>query len=147
MTYAEALDDALCFGWIDGQKKSEDGAAWLQKFTPRKAGSGWSKKNTEHAERLISAGRMAAAGLQQINAAKRDGRWQAAYDSFSTAEVPDEFLQELGKNEKAKAFFESLNKTNRYSICYRLQTAKKPETRTKRIKQIIEMLERGEKFH
>jgi len=147
VTYAEALDEALCFGWIDGQKKSYDSRSWLQKFTPRKSGSRWSKKNTEHAERLIKAKKMTPSGLREVNAAKSDGRWKSAYDSFSSAKVPDDFLKELAKNKKAKEFFETLNKTNLYSIAYRLQTAKKAETREKRIKAIIKMLENGEKFH
>jgi uncharacterized protein YdeI (YjbR/CyaY-like superfamily) len=147
VTYAEALDEALCFGWIDGQKKPCDSLSWLQKFTPRRLGSQWSKKNTEHAERLIQAGQMMPAGLREVDAAKNDGRWNAAYDSFANAEAPEDFLNALKKNKKAKVFFETLNKTNLYSICYRLQTAKKVETRERRIKVIIEMLERGEKFH
>jgi uncharacterized protein YdeI (YjbR/CyaY-like superfamily) len=147
VTYAEALGEALCFGWIDGQKKSFDSGSWLQKFTPRRSGSHWSKKNTEHAERLIRTGRMAAAGLEEVEAARRDGRWETAYDSFRTAEVPEDFLQALRRNTKANAFFETLNKTNRYSICYRLQTARKAETRQRRIEKIIKMLESGEKFH
>lgn len=147
VTYAEALDQALCFGWIDGQKKPFDKESWIQKFTPRRAKSGWSKINTRHAERLIESGEMTLAGLKQVDAAKADGRWKAAYDSFGGATVPDDFLNALAQNEKAKAFFETLNKTNLYSITYRLQTAKKPETRTKRMKEIIEKLARGEKFH
>lgn len=147
VTYAEALDEALCFGWIDGQKKPYDSRSWLQKFTPRKSGSRWSKKNTEHAERLIKAKKMTPSGLREVKAAKSDGRWNSAYDSSSNAKVPEDFLKELAKNKKAKAFFETLNKTNLYSISYRLQTAKKAETRERRIKAIIEMLERGEKFH
>jgi len=147
VTYVEALDQALCFGWIDGQKKPHDNQSWLQKFTPRRAKSGWSKINAQHAERLIKSGEMAPGGLKEIKAAKADGRWKAAYDSFSNANVPDDFLKELAKNKKATAFFETLNKTNLYSIAYRLQTAKKPETRVKRIQAIIEMLGRGEKFH
>jgi uncharacterized protein YdeI (YjbR/CyaY-like superfamily) len=147
VTYAEALDQALCFGWIDGQKKPYDNESWLQKFTPRRARSGWSKKNTEHAERLIKSGEIASAGLKEVKAAKEDGRWGAAYDSFSTAAVPDDFLKELGRIKKANAFFQTLNKTNLYSIVYRLQTAKKPETREKRMRAIIDKLARGEKFH
>jgi uncharacterized protein YdeI (YjbR/CyaY-like superfamily) len=147
VTYAEALDQALCFGWIDGQKKSFDSRSWLQKFTPRRRGSRWSKRNTQHAERLIKAKKMTAAGLREINAAKKDGRWKSAYDSFGGAELPADFLRELAKNKKAKAFFETLNKTNLYSIVYRLQTAKKAETRDKRMKAILKMLEKGEKFH
>jgi uncharacterized protein YdeI (YjbR/CyaY-like superfamily) len=147
VTYADALDEALCFGWIDGQKKSYDARSWLQKFTPRKSGSRWSKKNTEHVERLVKAKKMTPAGLREVKAAQADGRWKAAYDSFGAAEVPEDFMKELKKNKKAKAFFETLNKTNLYSICYRLQTAKKPETRKKRIETIITMLAKGEKFH
>ena len=147
LTYAEALDQALCHGWIDGLKKSFDEQSWLQKFTPRRPKSGWSKMNTRHVERLIESEKMAPAGLKEVEAAKRDGRWKAAYDSFGNATVPIDFLKELAKDNKAKAFFETLNKTNLYSIAYRLQTAKKPETREKRMKAIIEMLARGEKFH
>jgi len=147
VTYAEALDQALCFGWIDGQKKPYDEQSWLQKFTPRRPKGGWSKNNTEHAERLINSGEMAPAGLKEVEAAKADGRWKTAYDSFGNATVPEDFLKALAKNKKAKAFFETLNKTNLYSIAYRLQTAKKPETREKRMQKIIEMLGRGEKFH
>jgi uncharacterized protein YdeI (YjbR/CyaY-like superfamily) len=147
VTYAVALDQALCFGWIDGQKKPLDKESWLQKFTPRQAKSGWSKKNTEHAARLIGSGEMTLAGMKEIEAAKSDGRWKAAYDSFSNAAVLDDFLSDLAKNKKAKAFFETLNKTNLYSIAYRLQTAKKPETRQRRMQAIIERLARAEKFH
>jgi uncharacterized protein YdeI (YjbR/CyaY-like superfamily) len=147
VTYSEALDEALCFGWIDGQKKSRDSQSWLQKFTPRRSGSQWSNKNTERAERLISAGRMAPAGREEVEAARNDGRWKAAYDSFSTAKAPEDFLQALRENKKAAAFFETLNKTNLYSISYRLQTARKAETRQRRIDKIIAMLESGQKFH
>ncbi|HEU5124227.1 MAG TPA: YdeI/OmpD-associated family protein [Verrucomicrobiae bacterium] len=147
ITYAEALDQALCFGWIDGQKKAFDEISWIQKFTPRRAKSGWSKLNTEHAERLIKAGQMTRAGLEAVEAAKLDGRWKAAYDSPRNAAPPEDFLQALGKDNKAKAFFETLNRANIYAIVYRLQTAKKPETREKRMKMILEMLARGEKFH
>ena len=147
VTYAEALDQALCFGWIDGQKRPSDKQFWLQQFTPRRPNSGWSKKNTQHAERLIKTGEMTQAGLREITAAKADARWDAAYDPFSNAAMPDDFLKELARNKKAKAFFDMLNKTNLYSIVYRLQTAKKPETRDKRMQAIIEKLARGEKFH
>ncbi|HUP26822.1 MAG TPA: YdeI/OmpD-associated family protein, partial [Chloroflexia bacterium] len=133
--------------WIDGQAKPFDSESWLQKFTPRRARSVWSKVNTQKVERLIEAGRMKPAGLKQIEAAKLDGRWESAYDPQSTATVPDDFLRELEKDEKAKAFFDTLNKTNRYAIIWRLQTAKKPETRERRMKVILEMLARGEKFH
>jgi uncharacterized protein YdeI (YjbR/CyaY-like superfamily) len=147
VTYAEALDQALCFGWIDGQKKPYDKQSWLQKFTPRRPKSGWSKNNTRHAERLIKTGEMAPSGLKEVKAAKVDGRWKAAYDSFGNAAIPDDFIKELARNKKAYAFFETLNKTNLYSIAYRLQTAKTPETRQKRTQAIIEKLARGEKFH
>ena len=147
VTYAEALDEALCFGWIDGQKKPFDEESWLQKFTPRRPRSGWSKINTEHAERLIKEKKMTAAGRKQVEAAKADGRWHAAYDRFARAQPPEEFLNALEKNKKAKAFYETLNKTNLFSIAYRLQTAKREETKQKRIKEIIAMLARGEKFH
>jgi uncharacterized protein YdeI (YjbR/CyaY-like superfamily) len=147
VTYAEALDQALCFGWIDGQKQPYEAQSWLQKFTPRRSNSDWSKKNTQHAERLIASGEMTPAGLKEVEAAKSDGRWKAAYDSFGSAAVPDDFLQELARNKKANTFFATLNKTNLYSIAYRLQTAKKPETRAKRMQAIIDRLARGEKFH
>jgi uncharacterized protein YdeI (YjbR/CyaY-like superfamily) len=147
ITYGEALDQALSYGWIDGQKKAHDDRSWLQKFTPRRPKSGWSKNNTQRVERLIKSGAMTHAGLKEVEAAKADGRWKAAYDSFGNAAVPNDFLKELAKDKKAKAFFETLNKTNLYSIAYRLQTAKKPKTREKRIRAIIEMLARGEKFH
>ena len=147
ITYADALDQALCYGWIDGQKLPGDEGSWLQTFTPRRPGSKWSKKNTEHAERLIKSRKMAAPGLREIETAKKDGRWQTAYDSFASASIPSDFMEKLRANKKAHSFFETLNKTNRYSITYRLQTAKKPETREKRMQTIIEMLARNEKFH
>lgn len=145
-TYAEALDVALCHGWIDGQKRRHDENSWLQRFTPRRARSAWSKKNTEHAERLIRAGKMKKAGLAEIEAAKKDGRWKDAYDSSSNASIPQDFLKALKRNRKAEAFFKSLNKTNLFSIAYRLQTAKTLETREKRMKMILEMMAKGEKF-
>src|SRR3984893_10213280 len=147
VTYAEALDQPLCFGWIDGQKKPYDKQSWLQKFTPRRPKSGWSKNNTRHAERLIKTGEMAPSGLKEVKAAKADGRWKAAYDSFGNAVVPDDFIKELARNKKAYAFFETLNKTNLYSIAYRLQTAKTPATRQRRTHALIEKLARGETFH
>ncbi|WP_118973821.1 YdeI/OmpD-associated family protein [Taibaiella koreensis] len=147
VTYAEALDEALCYGWIDGQKKKVDSDSWIQKFTPRRARSMWSKRNIEHFERLASEKRMKAPGLKAFEDAKKDGRLAAAYDSPSNATIPDDFLKRLGKNEKAKAFFDSLNKANKYAITWRLQTAKKPETRERRMSIILEMLAKGEKFH
>ncbi len=145
--YAEALDIALCYGWIDGQKKTYDEQSWLQKFTPRRAGSVWSKINTEHVERLTAAGRMTPLGLAQVEAAKRDGRWDRAYASPSAAELPEDFLAELNKRPKAKAFFDTLNKRNTFPVAYRLKSAKKPETRQRRMQAILAMLERGEKFY
>ena len=147
VTYAEALEQALCFGWIDGQKLPLDASSWMQKFTPRRARSRWSKTNVAHVDRLISEGQMTPAGLKEVEAAKADGRWAAAYDSSANATVPPELVKELARNAKAKQFYATLNKTNLYSIAYRLQTAKRPETQNKRIKLIIEMLARGEKFH
>jgi uncharacterized protein YdeI (YjbR/CyaY-like superfamily) len=147
VTHAEAIDQALCFGWIDGQSKSFDERSWLQKFTPRRSKSGWSKLNTQHVGRLIEIGAMTSAGTKAVEAAKADGRWQAAYASPKNAVPPEDFLKALAKNKKAKAFFETLNRANVYSIVYRLQTAKKPETREKRMKAILEMMRQGEKFH
>ena len=147
ITYAEALDQALCFGWIDGQKLPFDADSWVQKLTPRRVGSRWSKLNIAHAQRLIKSGQMMPAGLEAIEAAKADGRWAAAYDSPANATVPAEFVRELARNAKAKQFYATLNKANLYAIAYRLQTAKRPETKVKRMRLIIEMLARGEKFH
>ncbi len=147
VTYDEALDVALCYGWIDGQKKGFDDEHWLQKFTPRGPKSIWSKINTEKAERLIAAGEMKPAGLKVIEAARQDGRWDAAYSSQRNMSVPEDFQAALDKNKKAKIFFTTLNSANRYAILFRIQTAKKAETRAKRIQQFIEMLGRGEKLH
>jgi uncharacterized protein YdeI (YjbR/CyaY-like superfamily) len=147
ITYEEALDVALCYGWIDGQKGGFDDKYWLQKFTPRGPKSIWSKINTEKAERLIASGEMMSAGLKAIEAAKQDGRWEAAYVSQKNASVPEDFQAALDKNKKAKAFFATLNSVNRYAILFRIQTAKKPETRAKRIQQFVEMLERNEKLY
>lgn len=147
VTYAEALDEALCYGWIDGQVNKYDAQSYIQKFTPRRPKSIWSKRNTEKAERLIEEGRMQQAGMHQVELAKADGRWQQAYDSAKNMKVPEDFLQQLSKNKKAKAFFDGLNKANQYAIAWRLQTAKKPETRGKRLKQILQMMKEGKKFH
>jgi uncharacterized protein YdeI (YjbR/CyaY-like superfamily) len=147
VSYSEALDQALCYGWIDGQKQAYDERSWLQKFTPRRARSGWSKTNIGHVERLMKTRQMARAGLDAVEAAKADGRWLAAYDSPRNAAPPEDFLKALGKDKKAKAFYEMLNRANVYAILYRLQTARKPETRERRMKMILEMLRRGEKFH
>ena len=146
ISYTEALDIALCYGWIDGQKQAFDEQAWLQKFCPRKAKSIWSKVNIGHVERLITDNKMRPAGLKAVEKAKADGRWEKAYDSPSKMTIPEDFLKELRKNKKAEEFFKSLNKTNLFSIGFRLQTAKKQETREKRMKEIIEKLAKGEKL-
>ena len=145
--YAEALEEALCYGWIDGQGKKYDEDSYLQKFTPRRAKSIWSKRNISLVKQLEKAGKMRPSGLDQVKAAKADGRWDKAYDSPSNMTMPEDFLKELAKNKKAQAFFETLNKTNTYAIGWRLQTAKRPETRQKRMKMILEMLANEEKFH
>jgi uncharacterized protein YdeI (YjbR/CyaY-like superfamily) len=147
VTYREALDQALCFGWIDGQKKAGDERSFLQRFTPRRARSAWSRLNTRHVERLTKAGLMMPAGFAAVEAAKADGRWQAAYDSPGNAAPPEDFLKALGRNKKARVFFETLNRANVYAITYHLQTARKPETRERRMQLILAMLNRGEKFH
>jgi uncharacterized protein YdeI (YjbR/CyaY-like superfamily) len=147
VTYAEALDQALCYGWIDGQKKPFDEESWIQKFTPRRAKSLWSELNTQHVDRLTEAGAMAPAGLAAVEAAKVDGRWKAAYPSLRNAVPPKDFLRELSKNKQAETFFKTLNKANVYSIVYRLHTAVKPEIREKRMKMILTMMEQGKAFH
>lgn len=147
ITYQEALDEALCYGWIDGQLKTYDEQSFLRKFTPRRPKSIWSKRNMEHIERLTSLGKMKTSGIEKVEAAKADGNWEAAYDSPSNMTIPEDFLGELEKDKKAKTFFESLNKANKYAIAWRLQTAKKPETRAKRMNVILEMLAKEETFH
>ncbi|MCX6050288.1 MAG: YdeI/OmpD-associated family protein [Chloroflexi bacterium] len=147
VSYAEALDVALCYGWIDGQKKSYDETSWLQKFTPRGAKSLWSKINREKAQVLIENGQMQPAGLQAIIQAQQDGRWAAAYDSSTSATVPEDFQVALDGNAAAKAFFDTLTRANRYAMLFRIQTAKKAETRAKRIQQFIQMLENHETIH
>jgi uncharacterized protein YdeI (YjbR/CyaY-like superfamily) len=147
LTYDEALEVALCFGWIDGQKKSFDASAWLQKFTPRGPKSIWSKINCRKAEALLAGGKMKPAGLKAVEAAKADGRWDAAYDSQRTGGIPADFQAALDSHPKAKAFFATINSANRYAFLFRIQTAKKPETRAKRIRQFIEMLEQHKTFH
>jgi len=147
ITHDEALDEAICFGWIDGQLNKYDDESWLQKFTPRRPKSLWSKKNAERAEKLIKLGKMKPSGMKEIDAAKADGRWEKAYDSPANMKIPEDFMKRLTKDKKAFKFFQSLNRTNLYAIAWRLQTAKKPETREKRITQIIEMFSKGEKFH
>jgi len=147
VTYAEALDVALCYGWIDGQKGSFDEQYFLQKFTLRRPKSIWSKINTEKVARLIESGEMKPAGLKAIEAAKKDGRWDAAYASQKNISMTEDFQAALNKNKKAQAFFDTLKSSDRYSFLFRIQTAKKAETRAKRIQQFIEMLEKNEKFH
>ena len=147
VSYSDALDVALCHGWIDGQKKPYDESFWLQKFTPRRRRSGWSKVNTDRVAALIEAGAMRPAGLAEVDAAKADGRWDAAYQSQGNATVPADFQAELDAHPGAQAFFATLNKVNRYAIYYRITTAKKPATRRSRIETFIAMLERGEMLH
>ncbi len=147
VTYAEALDVALCYGWIDSQKKSYDDSTWLQKFTPRGAKSIWSKINKEKALQLINDDRMKPTGLEAVERARQDGRWDAAYDSPSGATVPDDFQAALDENAEAHVFFSTLDRQNRYAILFRIQTAKKAETRAKRIRQFVEMLEKKEKLY
>ena len=147
ISYLEAVEAALCFGWIDGQKKSDDEHHWLQRFTPRSAKSIWSKINREKAIRLMEAGKMRAAGLREVERAKRDGRWEGAYDSPKGASIPNDLQAALDKAPKAKAFFATLDSRNRYAVLFRIQTARKSETRARRIKEFVQMLSRREKFH
>ena len=147
ITYAEAIDVALSYGWIDGQSKSEGETHWVQKFTPRTARSIWSKRNREKVLALIAAGEMKPSGLAEVERAKKDGRWDAAYDGPRTMTVPVDLQAALAKSKRAKAFFESLDSRNRFAILFRLKTAKKAETRARRLKQFVEMLGRGEKIH
>ena len=147
LSYAEALEGALCYGWIDGQKAACDDRYWLQKFTPRRPKSIWSKVNCDKATVLLASSRMHSAGIQQVELAKADGRWEAAYESQSKITVPDDFQRELNNNPKAKEFFATLNSVNRYAILFRIQTAKKAETRSARIQKFIEMLANKQKLH
>ncbi len=147
VTYAQALEVALCYGWIDGQKASFDDRYWLQRFTPRRARSKWSKVNRQKATELIERGEMKPAGLREVERARADGRWDAAYDAQSTARVPEDLRRELEKNEPARKFFETLNSANRYAILYQIQDAKKPETRARRIEKYVAMLSEGEKIY
>lgn len=147
VSYPEAVEVALCHGWIDGQKASLDEGSWLQKFTRRGSKSIWSKLNRDKVELLVHTGRMKPHGLAEVERARKDGRWDAAYDSPKSAAVPPELASALEASPKAKGFFGTLESRNRYAILFRIQTAKKPETRTKRIRDIVEMLEKGEKLH
>ena len=144
LTYDEALDEALCFGWIDGQGRRRDDATSLQRFTPRRRRSSWSKRNVGIAARLVAEGRMRPAGLAEIERAKADGRWDAAYAGPATIKVPAELAAALAAEPKAQAMFEILTGQNRYAILYRITTAKRPETRARRIEQFVAMLGRGE---
>ncbi|RKH05995.1 hypothetical protein D7X74_34095 [Corallococcus sp. CA047B] len=147
VTYAQAVEVALCYGWIDGQAKPVDDTFWIQRFTPRRARSRWSKINCGKADALIAAKRMQPAGLREVEAAQADGRWEAAYASPTTITVPEDLLNALEANPKAKAFFATLKGSNRYAILYRLHDAKKPETRVRRLEKFVAMLEAGETLH
>jgi uncharacterized protein YdeI (YjbR/CyaY-like superfamily) len=147
VSWSETVDEALCFGWIDSQKRGLDERHFLQRFTPRRPGGRWSKINREKAEALLAAGAMRPAGLAEVEAAKADGRWEAAYEGQRAAEVPGDLRRELDANPAAAEFFAELDSANRYAIVYRLGDAKKPETRERRLRKFVAMLERGEKIH
>jgi uncharacterized protein YdeI (YjbR/CyaY-like superfamily) len=147
LDYAQALDVALCYGWIDGQKGRFDDQWWLQRFTPRKPRSKWSKINRDKVATLIEQGRMRPSGQAEVDHAKADGRWEAAYDGAKNATVPDDLAAALTADPAAAAFFETLDRQNRYAILYRIQDAKKAETRTRRIEKYVAMLAKGEKLH
>ena len=147
VSYSDALDVALCHGWIDGQKGRHDDEYWLQRFTPRQPGSNWSKINTERAAALVASGRMRPAGLREVERAQADGRWEQAYESQSRVTVPEDLARALAANERARAFFATLDSANRYAILYRIGTAKKPETRAKRIGTFVTMLSEHKKIH
>ncbi len=147
ITYDEALDGALCYGWIDGQVNKLDEKSYIRKFTPRRRKSMWSKRNIDHVSRLEKEGKMRPSGIKEVENAIKDGRWEKAYDSPGKMEIPEDFLQELSKDKKALEFFGSLNKTNKYTIGWRFQTAKTAVMREKRMKEILGMMQKGEKFH
>jgi uncharacterized protein YdeI (YjbR/CyaY-like superfamily) len=147
VSYAEALEVALCHGWIDGHKKGVDAHHWIQRFTPRRARSIWSKVNREKVAALIAQGRMQPGGQHEIDRAKADGRWDQAYDSMRTITVPPDLQAAFDAEPQAAAFFKTLNSTNRYAVLWRVQTAKKPETRERRIATLVAMLARHEKLH
>ncbi len=147
VSYAEALDVALCYGWIDGQKDKFDDKYWLQRFTPRKPRSKWSKVNCGKATELIEKGDMKSAGLREVERAKADGRWEAAYEAQSTATVPEDLQRALEENDTAREFFSTLDKANRYAILYRIQDAKKRETRARRIEKYVAMLSEQKKIY
>ncbi|MGH2924522.1 MAG: YdeI/OmpD-associated family protein [Solirubrobacterales bacterium] len=145
--YPEVLESAICFGWIDGQRQALDDERFLQRFTARRARSRWSLINRETAERLIGKGRMRPAGLAEVERAREDGRWQAAYAGPKASAIPDDLLSELSARPKAKEFFEGLSSQDRYAILYRLDEAKRPETRARRLARFVAMLETGESIH
>jgi uncharacterized protein YdeI (YjbR/CyaY-like superfamily) len=147
VTWTDCVIEAIRFGWIDGQKLPQDEASYLQRLTPRKPKSNWSAKNREHAVKLIAEGRMTPAGLIHVETAKADGRWDSAYSGSAAMTIPQDFLDALETMPAAKAFFQTLDRKNLYSIYYRLHTAKRPETRTKRLAQMLAQLNRGEHFH
>jgi uncharacterized protein YdeI (YjbR/CyaY-like superfamily) len=147
VSHAEALDVALCYGWIDGQRDKFDADFFLQRFTPRTSRSRWSKINCGKATKLIEQGKMKAAGLREIERARADGRWDAAYEGQSTATVPDDLRRELELNDRARAFFSTLDSRNRYAILYRLQDTRNSETRTRRLRKFVEMLNAGQKIY
>ncbi len=147
ITYAEAVEEALCFGWIDGQVRKLDDRFYQQRFTPRRPKGVWSKINVERVERLIAAGLMTDAGMREVEAAKADGRWKQAYQGSATAEPHPDFVAALKKNKAAREFFATLSKTNRYSVIWRIATARTDALRAKRIVQLVDMLARGETFH
>jgi len=147
VTAAEAIESCLCFGWIDGQRRAGDDTTFLQRYTPRRPRSKWSKINRAKAEELIAEGRMRPAGLAEVRRAQEDGRWEAAYDSPATIGVPEDLQRALDAEPRAKAEFERLDSTNRYAILYRLHDAKRPETRARRLETFVAMLARGERLH
>lgn len=147
LDYAQALDVALCYGWIDGQKGKFDDQHWLQRFTPRKPNSKWSKINRDKVVALTEQGRMRPAGLAEVERAKTDGRWQAAYDGARTSSVPDDLVAALAANPAAAEFFETLDRQNRFAILYRIQDVKKPETRARRVEKYVAMLAEGKKLY
>lgn len=147
VTYGEALEVALCYGWIDGQKRGESEHAWLQRFLPRSAKSIWSKINREKALALIATGSMRVAGHEAIDAARKNGTWEAAYDSPKSAKVPEDFRMALDASPRARDFFAQLDGANRYAILFRIQTAKKVETRERKIREFLTMLEKRERIH
>ncbi|MDQ0897415.1 YdeI family protein [Paenibacillus sp. V4I7] len=147
VSYNEALEVALCYGWVDSQKEAFDEKTWLQRFTPRGAKSIWSKVNKEKAEQLITNGRMKTSGYKAIEEAQKNGNWDKAYESQSIAQLPEDFAIELERNAEAKAFYDTLDRQNKYAIVFRIHNAKKQETRDKRIRQFIQMLEKGEKIY